>query len=207
MLLKPLVAKYADVVVTLNDEDTRFFKKIHNNVVRIPHWIEDKISDHQPIEKVSNMVLFVGRVNDSNKGAEHLYHLSEGQYEIHCVGPCNRTLRSDMISHVNIPWEELNDLYAKASLLVVPSRYEAFSYVALEALSHGTPVLLSDRVRIADYLGGVTGVFVFEYQNYGDFCNKVKEALSMREKVNTNKVFEIFSEEKVKEKYRNIFCQ
>lgn len=203
-LLKPLIKWCADVVVTINNEDTAFFKSFHKNVKQIPHWIEENLPSFCPsIEKDPNMVLFVGRFNDSNKGAEHLLYLPEGKYNIHCVGPCNGELRSDMVSHVNISFEELRALYSKASLLVVPSRYEAFSYVALEALSNDTPVLLSDRVRISDYLKDIRGVNVFQYHNYKDFCNKVNHSIGG--KVDIERIKRIFSESIVRSQYRNLF--
>lgn len=202
-ILKPLVKRYADAVVTINNEDTAFFKKFHKKVVQIPHWIDTTALKPMAVEKDPRMVLFVGRYNDPNKGSEHLSYLPEGKYDIHCVGPCNSNLRSDMTSHVNIPFDELCSLYAKSSLLVVPSRYEAFSYVALEALSYGTPVLLSDRVRIADYLENVEGVDIFTYHDYNDFIEKVTKVVD--KVVNKDKVKQIFSSERIKDKYKKLF--
>lgn len=205
-LLKPLIKRYADIIVTINNEDTAFFKRFHKNVVQIPHWIEEsKPAFEGDVEKDPRMILFVGRFNDPNKGAEHLFKLPEGQYDIHCVGPCNGGLRSDMTSHVNISDEELSILYQKASLLVVPSRYEAFSYVALEALSYGTPVLLSDRVRIGDYLGGVEGVGLFPYRNFDEFVNKVKDMIG--KEIDKCKVMNSFSEGSVKHRYSKLFSE
>lgn len=94
------------------------------------------------------MVLFVGR-NDTNKGIEHLYSLPDN-YRVHCV--CKGTVkRNDFILHQNLGDAELACLYRQASVVVVPSRYEAFSLVALEALQYHTPVVISERVRIGDY--------------------------------------------------------
>lgn len=203
-LLKPLVKKYASAVVTINNDDTAFFKKFHKNVHQIPHWVNESENPIcNDIVKDPSMILFVGRVNDPNKGMEHLTFLPEGKYEIHCVGPCNGGLRGDMTSHCDITFEELCKLYAKASLLVVPSRYEAFSYVTLEALSFNTPVLLSDRVRIADYLKDVDGVSTFEYHNYTDFVNKVAGSIGV--KVNNNYILRQFSAENAKVKYEDLF--
>ena len=202
-LLRPLVRRFADAVVTINKEDTAYFKRFHKRVVQIPHWIDSASLKSISVEKDPNMVLFVGRFNDKNKGAEHLCHLPEGRYNIHCVGPCDGGLRSDMTNHVNIPFEDLCALYAKASLLVVPSRYEAFSYATLEALTYGTPVLLSERVRIVDYLDGVEGVDTFKYQNYQEFCDKVTSGVKSH--VDTKSVNAIFNESHVKDAYRNLF--
>lgn len=204
VFLNHLVKSYADVVVTINNEDTAFFKKFHKKVVQIPHWIDTTVLKPMDVQKDPRMVLFVGRYNDPNKGSEHLSYLPEGKYDIHCVGPCNSNMRSDMTSHINIPFDELCSLYAKSSLLVVPSRYEAFSYVALEALNYGTPVLLSDRVRIGDYLEGVEGICIFRYQDYIDFCNKVE--IGMGSCVNTEKIKRVFSEKRVKGLYKKMFC-
>ena len=145
-----------DLVFTINNEDTGMFSKYHKRVVKIPHWSK---FDHMPVndnvKKNPKMILFVGRFDETNKGLEHLYYLPEGKYEIHCVGNGKIDLRSDMKSHINISDDELKDLYQKASLLVVPSRYEAFSYVAIEAMLNNSPVVMSDRVRIADHLHGI----------------------------------------------------
>lgn len=203
LLLKPLIRRFADIVITINDEDTAFFRRFHNHVVRIPHWAERQLPALTSFKKEPAMVLFVGRVNDSNKGVEHLFHLPEGKYDIHCVGPCTGGMRSDMTSHVNIPFEDLCALYARASLLVVPSRYEAFSYAALEALTYGTPVLLSERVRIADYLNEVEGVNVFKYHDYQDFCTKVASGIGKTP--DSESVLRIFSAVRVKELYRTVF--
>lgn len=203
VLIKPLVRRYVDVVITLNDEDTAFFSSFHDNVVRIPHWISFNIEDNNEIKKDPNMILFVGRLTDENKGVDHLFHLPEGKYNIHCVGAGQRSLRSDMTHHENISDAELRELYLKASLLVVPSRYEAFSYVSLESLCYKTPVLLSDRVRIYDYLHGVTGVDCFRYKNYKEFCQKTD--ILIGSEVDVKSVSTLFSKESIRQKYKELF--
>ena len=205
LFLRPLVKKHADVVITINKEDTAFFSKVHSNVIRIPHWIHFDFVEPFTCEKDPNMILFVGRLDDSNKGIEHLFHLPENRYHIHCVGSGDCVLRGDMTRHVNISTEELYSLYSRASLLVVPSRYEAFSYVALEALALGTPVLLSNRVRIIDYLDNIQGASSFIYHDYIDFCDKVD--MSIGAKVNKQAVVDIFSSERVREQYKEMFLK
>lgn len=187
-----------NTVFTINDEDTAIFKKYHNNVVRIPHWSRFEIPQEKP-KKNPKMILFVGRLNESNKGFEHLYHLPEGKYEIHCVGKGDVKLRSDMIKYTNISNDDLVQLYKKASLLVVPSRYEAFSYVTLEALANYTPVVLSERVRIADYLQGESGIGCFKYKDYNEFVTVVDNTIGSD--VYPDKISLKFSPEAIKAKY------
>ena len=166
VFMKPFVKKYASIVTTINSEDTAFFRRIHSHVVQIPHSIPlESLSTDVAAERDPRMILFVGNMTANSKGAEHIYHIPEGKYEIHCVSANILWQRSDIVQHKGISNDELKHLYAEVSLLVVPSKYEAFSYVTLEALAMGTPVVVSDRVRVADYLGDVKGVSIFSYGN------------------------------------------
>ncbi len=201
LFLRPLIKKYAHVVTTINNEDTSFFQSIHPHVVQIPHWYKPQTLNHLPV-KNKKMLLFVGRTDDPVKGIEHLYELPKEKYEIHCVGK-GELLRKDFHQYIGISDNELAELYAQASVLVVPSKYEAFSYAALEALSYGTPVVLSERVRIADYLTGINGWFVFQYHDYKDFLEKID--LAINAKVDMMSVRQVFTPEKVKKTYRDIY--
>lgn len=195
--------KYVDTVITINSEDTAWFKKFHSNVVRIPHWSKLNLGGVEVYKKKANQVLFVGRINDSIKGIEHIYSLPEGKYDIHCVGKGNLQTRSDITQHINISDEELSRLYAESSLLVIPSRYEAFSYVAVEALSCNTPIVASDRVRIADYFDTCPYVGIFKYRDMADFVKVVNETIGQL--VNVEHVKCIFDSERLREIYRNIY--
>lgn len=102
-------------------------------------------------------LLFVG--NPSRwKGADILPALAsilgEG-YEIHCLGglrkgfkrgklPRNMRLLSSMAS------EAMPDIYRSVDMALVPTRYEAFGYVALEAMSCGLPVVGFDSSGTAE---------------------------------------------------------
>jgi glycosyltransferase involved in cell wall biosynthesis len=50
---------------------------------------------------------------------------------------------------------DVQNLIGAASLVVVPSVFESFSFVAAEALIRGTPVLVSDQVGIAEHVAGL----------------------------------------------------
>ena len=204
MMIAPQIRKNVDVITAINSEDEAFFKKLHSNVVRIPHWLISSGTPQQEVERKKNMILFVGRLNDSVKGISHLLALPKGKYEIHCVGQGEApTNREDFIFHINVPKEELAALYAQASLVVIPSRYEAFSYVALEAMETGTPVLMSERVRIADYLQGISGYNIFQYGNTEEFISKIESTMEMS--VDVNSIKETFSRDKIKEQYKQLY--
>ncbi len=202
VLTKPFL-KYVDTVITINSEDTAWFKKFHSNVVRIPHWSKFNSDSGKVYKKKANQVLFVGRINDSIKGIEHIYSLPEGEYDIHCVGKGNLQSRSDITQHINISDEELTRLYAESSLLVIPSRYEAFSYVAVEALSCNTPIVASDRVRITDYFETCPYVGVFKYHDMSGFKKAVEQTIN--QPVEVGYVKHIFDSERLKDIYKEIY--
>ena len=191
--------KYISKIETINNEENRYFKKYSKKVFTIPHWAHrnDVTITHQ---KIKNRLLFIGRM-ESNKGIEHLYHLDKNKYDIHCVMMDN--ILKDFIVHRNVSDDELQYLYQSSSLVIVPSRYEAFSLVSLEALVNGTPILISENVRIADYLDNVSGVTIFKYGNFSDFIGKVDFA--MNQKVDREAILEIFSKEKAKKAYKELF--
>lgn len=192
-----------DDIITINNEDTSFFLRFHKRVHKIPHWPSIKETDIRTQSKQKDLILFVGRLNDPVKGFEHLYHLPTNRYNIHCIGAGEIVPREDIHTHTNISDSELSELYSKAALVVVPSRYEAFSYVALEALQHGTPVVLSDRVHIADYLQKVNGVGIFEYGDFKAFEKCVENTIGQQ--VDSKKVSDIFSADRIREKYKAIY--
>lgn len=206
ILLKPLIKKYANVVITLNNEDTEYFTGFHSNIIKVPHWMRfpSSSNDGDNSNKISNRILFVGRFNGANKGADHILSLPEGKFDIHIVGagkiPDHRT---DMTIHHEISDSELRNLYKSAAVVVVPSKYEAFSYVTLEALTSNTPVVISDRVRIGDYVQGISGVHIFSYGDYHEFADAVNKAIG--DTVDVKTVFKIFDKDRIKHIYRRIY--
>jgi glycosyltransferase involved in cell wall biosynthesis len=54
----------------------------------------------------------------------------------------------------DVPNADLPGLYSAAGLLTTPSFYEGFGLPALEAMSFGTPVVVSDRASLPEVVGG-----------------------------------------------------
>lgn len=198
--LRP-VLPLVDAVVTISEIDKQFFRRYHKNVTSIPHHYEgDYCIQLDSSCRKKNMILFVGR-NEANKGLDHLYKLPS-KYEVHCVTK-GKLLREDFIMHSDISDEELSRLYSEASLVVIPSRYEAFSYVALEAFAHGTPVVMSDRVQIATYLTGKSGYSIFTYSDYEGFIDAVEKTIGAQ--VDIESIMPIFGKERVKDLYKSVY--
>lgn len=192
--------RYVSSVITITNNDTNFFSCYHKNVFKIPHLFTS-ILNRNIVKKRENMILFVGR-NEENKGLFHLNKLNR-KYEVHLVTTPSDIDRKDFIIHTNISDYELDLLYDQASLVVIPSRYEAFSYVALEAFAHATPVVMSNTVMIADYLRGMKGFSTFEFGDVNGFLKAVDDTIG--KSVDREKILSIFSLDKIKQQYEYVY--
>ena len=81
-------------------------------------------------------LVFVGRVN---RGAQRLAR------ELRRPGPRGHVLALDYV-----PRDQLPAIYGGASIFVYPSRYEGFGLPVLEAMSCGTPVIVSAADALAE---------------------------------------------------------
>lgn len=103
-------------------------------------------------------VLFVG--NPSRwKGADVIPVLSSrfgDEIEIRCLGGLRRTFPQEMVQGEgvrvlqSVPMERMPEMYASVDVVLVPTRYEAFGYVALEAMSCGLPVVGFDTTGTSE---------------------------------------------------------
>lgn len=199
-LIVPMLP-FAKSILTIGESDKRFFQRLSAKVISIPHhFVRKDLIDLSSIQRNPKMILFVGR-NEPNKGLDYLYELPRN-YEVHCVTD-GILKRKDFIQHYRISNAELSRLYATASLVVVPSMYEAFSLVALESFSHGTPVLMSSNVKIIDYLNEEEGYGVFKYGDKADFLSKIESLMGT--KVQADEILSKFSPDKIKEDYKRMF--
>ena len=174
-----------DILIALTDPEKEFFAHYLDTgkIAVIPNGIDIVYTDFQKNKPPQKRILFVGR-NDHNKRLDFLLEQKEyfRDHQIHCDIVTDSNMVSDDVFtyHSSLTHSELADLYQNSSVLVIPSKYEAFSIVALEAMSFGVPVVLSDHVQIKSYLQD-KGSFnkIFSYNNKSDFIEKLEAVLHM----------------------------
>jgi glycosyltransferase involved in cell wall biosynthesis len=179
-LLAPHAAKFTDAVVALTDAEAAFFSRMGASRVRVippaVRSISRALSDQEVrsargrlgVPAVGPLVICVGR-SEGRKGLP---------FAASVIASVRRDLPEATLLLVGAPtdhplgrlpgivctgWisdELVEAAYGCADVTFVPSHYEAFSRVVIEAWAHGCPVVVTDGVALAPLVAKSGGAVV-----------------------------------------------
>lgn len=220
-----ITAKYADQIIVLSQEQRNYFKQKYNReTVYIPNGVTvEKQLNPEIIEKKYSLLkngylLFLSRLVPG-KGVEYLI---EAYKQIDCELPLiiagdapfvddfNTQIKAsakedDRIRFIGfVEGKELRELYSNARLFVFPSEAEGMPMCLLEAMSYGTPCLISDISENKEV--GKNYVTTFRSKDTNDLKTKLESLLKeplmsqgKKEKM-TQYIYENYDWDKVVEK-------
>lgn len=152
-----------DGVLVLNREQKKWFSgpdmEFKKTSVKLTsHWVDEKFrktgaskSEIFGIDNDRKVLLYVGRISEE-KGVSELPYIYEQvikscpdvQLVIAGKGPEEDNLRAQIPDAKFLGWVEhgsLPDIYSAADLLILPSRFDTFGNVIVEAFACGCPVV------------------------------------------------------------------
>ncbi|MBD3312553.1 glycosyltransferase [archaeon] len=138
----------ADKVIALTDYEKGLLAKIvsEDRISVIPNPVNlselKRVKGFKKKHGLGSYVLFVGRL-ESGKGLDYLVE-AVGDNDLVVIGrDAGAAFKVKPNVHVlgEVSQEELMMAYTECSLLALPSRYEAFGIVLIEAMSYGKPVI------------------------------------------------------------------
>ena len=169
--------KKVSKIILLTKTEKFFFKDFisEDRLTVIPGGITTIYDKVEP--KICNRtLLFIGR-HDDNKRLDFLHSNKEFFF--------NNNVKVKVVTNValndndvfeyykGLTQSELLEVYKSCSIIVIPSRYESFSLVALEAMSAGLLVLMSSNIMIKDYIQNESFVSIFEYGDHDSFKRRL----------------------------------
>jgi glycosyltransferase involved in cell wall biosynthesis len=176
----PHAARFVDVVAASTDAEARYFAGIagRSKVKMVPPAVDDApVVAADEASRLRRdygigqdpMVLVVCARDEQRKGlafgvaafAQLRRHLPDAKLAIAGLDrPSDWVQREGILLLGRLTEEALRTAYRAADVTFVPSRYEAFSRVVLEAWQQGSPVLCTDRVGLADQVRMQGGIVV-----------------------------------------------
>ncbi|RSK39171.1 glycosyltransferase family 4 protein [Mangrovimonas spongiae] len=213
------LAKQFTAIVVLNEQMKKEWE--HKNICVIPNalWFNPKVIEH---EKKKKKVIFVGRLT-KEKGVDFLLEIWKILYrkfpdwELHVFGENTKEFSLITNKNRNIihhqPVKNVDEIYDDASLLFLPSRYEGFGMVILEAMAYGIPsIAFNCPVGPSSLIqNGDNGVLV-KYANIEEFASKAELLMqdeNLRKKL-SEKAFETlksYNVEKIMNQWETLFKQ
>ncbi len=128
---------------------------IHNGVEQDLFDVQEDTRDH---------VLYLGRLA-YRKGTDLLFdawHTLRDDIDLHVAGANhgNYTIPEDVTYHGYVTEEEKRKLLGRTRAVLIPSRWEGYGIVALEAAATGTPVVANDAPGLREAVTNETGELV-----------------------------------------------
>ena len=152
-----LLSYWTDAIICISDHELRIAEKFGIKRCRcIPNGITPAALGHEQVEALKEVeprqrqILFVGRL-DRQKGIDILldsYVRVQPKFKLTIVGGAVRNdlslAHSDEIEFKGwLEKDELDAAYRSCDAVIVPSRWEGFGFVAVEAMARGKPVFAS----------------------------------------------------------------
>jgi len=207
---KHILGKYfldkANLLICLSEYEEKMIKsdfKLNVKTIVIPAClrINSQYLKFKKHARSTKKILFVGRL-EKYKGVQYLlYALKSLSKEIDVklciigVGPYEEKLRkiteklkiSDRVTFLQKKGEEVTEEYLSSDVVVIPSLYESFNLVAIEALACGVPAITTPQGEAYTLIKEGLCLGLSDPRNVNDMCSKLNTVMSTKSNENEYK--------------------
>lgn len=199
-LMTPILARNAKSIVTVSYYSKKEISRIYPILKDKIHVIYNALSDKfkvnyigeksTPIDKYILSVSSMDPRKNFPRLVEAFMKLENIPYKLYIIGGKPKNFGEMIFSNYSedrvkflgyVSDDELVDYYKDASLFVYPSLFEGFGIPPLEAMSQGTPILLSDIEVLREVCGDVA--FYCDPYDVDDIAKKIDFILSNNKEV------------------------
>lgn len=223
------VLRNAYKIIALNEDYRNLFSKLYkidkSKFVVIPNATDFRIIKNKNLHFNSKLknILFVGRLTDEKNVESIIQALSllkdkfikfkiagSGEYKqklINLVKELKLNKRVIFLGELNR--NDLYNEYLRSDLVLLPSKYECFSSVLLEAMATGTPIIASDIPGTRNVIkNGYNGLLVKHTpEKIAEAIEKLIKNPKLREKLARNGLKEVkkYSWDKIVEQTEKVY--
>jgi glycosyltransferase involved in cell wall biosynthesis len=178
-ILRALYRQFDNIFVLNGDQEKWLSGKEmgidKNHIFKTAHWADEifKVQKPQPesilgTNKNEKVLLYVGRISHE-KGVMDLPYIYNGVKKnfpgLRLVavgsGPAESELKEKIPDLIHIPWvdhKKLPAIYSSSDLMILPSTFDTFGMVVIEAMSCGLPVAAYDIMGPGEIIeNGISG--------------------------------------------------
>ncbi len=173
LIMQGIVARRLDGLITASEAGKReIIESFSVNPARV-HLVYtgvdlERFSPDPDVPRETMKILFVGNAQDPRKGIKVLFEAMRllppsVKLDIVDQGEPEKTYAPQLVRAMGlsqrvrftgrVPLAELVHLYRRASLLVLPSRFEGFGLPVVEALGCATPVVVTEAGSLPEVVG------------------------------------------------------
>jgi glycosyltransferase involved in cell wall biosynthesis len=180
-VLRIIFIKFCTLILVFNKDDMILLRKKYPNkkISIVRSGVDTKFFSYLKSESTENIVLFCGGLSLPYKGLRFLEYSLMKIEENHKLIICGKNEKNDKHNAYigELAPSEIKEMYQKARVVVVPSKYDAFSLTVLEAMACGVPTILTYQCGISNYLENGVGCFIVNYGNAEELAQRISTLL------------------------------
>lgn len=227
-LMQDNLFKNSNITIALNTTIKQYLEKKGYKTLLIPNGIN--LNDYNSTNSNAREILFGGRfvkskrIDDLINAYSNLSQEVKNKYELTIMGfGTEKSNLENLIKNLEledrvklIPWaskKEFIDRVSRCTVFVLPSQYETFGIVTIEAMALNKPVISSDSYGSLDIiLDGYNGL-LFKKGHTKSLTKKLESVLideNLRIRIGKNArkiVEENYTFDKISDEYIDLFCK